>query len=589
MLNNFCGYVILTYTYIYLHIVVMNLYSHPIIFSENKTETNTIRIAFYQMASDWYEKIKNDFYKLFDDLDDLYKNADDYANRVRMESITQGMKVLAAHGIYDITEQYFYEHFMSAYDTWDENFGIIANQYEAIVERTEELHAHRTARRQNRDKWVGYNAEGRGAAMAKNLGSNIGHGVFNLAAAGFNAIGDAMKKNDIFKNQSTLNQVADGLYNIVIAAFHATMDAVNAEKRDTFYCYSNEEISRVQAIVESIRSDRIPQDNILPSLIKAIQLYPYNREIYLLLLSRFGDNNRSLDEVVNYFGLVSLTSEKKQIFETRRSKVSLVSLEDCKMNLPILEEYAQSIGYEDFQEESKILLETAFRKEFEKQLSITDLSTISACRANLPNLQNFANEIDYKGFEKQSTEILNRAIENDFKLQLASTNLATVAACKINLPILQEFANEINYKGFEAESIEILNRAIENDFLLEAAKYQFKTTKDCEANFPKLEAFATEIGYTKFAEWSAQVQTKAKPKTTVIVVLVYLIALIIGSWALHEPLGIIGFVLCSWLFVIGLIAPKLVLWYGERTRLRSMKIYGLLTLFSLITAIMFIK
>jgi hypothetical protein len=65
------------------------------------------------------------------------------------------------------------------------------------------LHAHRTARRKNRDKWVGYNASGQGEAFAKNITSNIGHGVFNLAAAGLSAIGDSIKKNDIFKSQST--------------------------------------------------------------------------------------------------------------------------------------------------------------------------------------------------------------------------------------------------------------------------------------------------------------------------------------------------------------------------------------------------
>ena len=76
---------------------------------------------------------------------------------------------------------------------------IIASKYEAIVEKTEDSHAYRTARRKNRDKWVGYNASGQGEAFAKNITSNIGHGVFNLAAAGLNAIGDSIKKNEIFK------------------------------------------------------------------------------------------------------------------------------------------------------------------------------------------------------------------------------------------------------------------------------------------------------------------------------------------------------------------------------------------------------
>ena len=567
----------------------IELYAHPINFPQNKAETNTIRKVFYQMAFDWHENIKNNFFNIFNDLDDLYNKSDSYANQVRHESISQAMKFLADHEIYDMTEQQFYQNFMSDYDTWDEDFNIIASKYEAIVERTEGLHAYRTARRKSRDKWVGYNAAGQGEAFAKNITSNIGHGVFNLAAAGLNAIGDSIKKNDIFKSPSTLNQVAEGLYNIVIAAFEATIDAINSEIGNTFYKYSNEESSKVEAIVEGINSGRIPEDKILPSLIKAIQLYPYNRDIYILFLSNFGDHDRSLEAVMNYFGIASLANEKKKIFELKRSKVSLASLEDCLVNLTILEEYAKSIGYEDFKEESQKLLEAAKKQEFEKRLSSTDLSTVSACKVNIPILQEFANQIGYKGFEKDSTEILNHAIESDFKLKLGATNLTTVSACKVNIPILQEFANQIGYKSFEKDSAEILNRAIESDFLLEASKYDLKSIKSYEANVPKLKSFAADIGFQKFDEWATQIQTKAKPKTTA-VVLGYLAILIIGSLIFNEQVGAMGFILCSFLFILGLISPKLVLWWGgEQTRFRVMKIYGLLILLSFIVLGMFVS
>ena len=401
----------------------IELYTHPITFPQNKAETNAIRKIFYQMAYDWHEKIKSNFFNIFSDLDDLYKNSDSYANQVRHESISQAMKFLAAHEVYDLTEQHFYQYFMSNYDTWDEDFNVIASKYEAIVEKTEGSHAYRTARRKNRDKWVGYNAGGQGEAFAKNITSNIGHGVFNLAAAGLNAIGDSIKKNEIFKSQSTLNQVAEGLYNIVIAAFEATIDAINSEIDNTFHKYSNEEASKVEAIVEGINSGRIPEDKILPSLIKAVQLYPYNRDTYILFLSNFGDHDRSLEAVINYFGITSLSNEKKKIFELKRSKISLVSLDECQVNLPILEEYAKSIGYEDFKEESKKLLDAAKKQEFEKRLGLTDFSTISACKINIPILQEFANQVGYTCFEKDSVDILNRAIESDFKLKLGATNL----------------------------------------------------------------------------------------------------------------------------------------------------------------------
>ncbi|MFR9680219.1 MULTISPECIES: hypothetical protein [unclassified Acinetobacter] len=560
----------------------IELYTHPITFPQNKAETNAIRKIFYQMAYDWHKKSMDNFFNIFSDLDDLYKKSDSYADQVRQEAINQAMKFLAAHEIYDITEQQFYQQFMSDYDTWEEDFSIIANQYEVIVEKTENLHAYRTARRQNRDKWVGYNARGEGEAFAKNLTSNIGHGVFNLAAAGLNAIGDSIKKNDIFKSQSTLNQVAEGTYSIVIAAFEATIDAINSEISNTFHKYSVEEASKVEAIVEGINSGRIPEDKILPSLIKAVQLYPYNRDTYILFLSNFGDHDRSLETVMNYFGITSLSNEKKKIFELKRSKYSLISFQDCKTHLPILEDYAKSIGYEEFKEESRTLLEAAIKQEFDKRRGSTDFSTILACKANIPLLQEFANEIGYQDFEKDSTEILNRAIESDFKLKLEATNLTTIPACKANIPLLQEFANEIGYRDFEKDSTEILNRAIESDFLLEASKYDLKSLKSYEANISKLKNFATDIGYQKFDVWAAKIQTKAKPKTT-LVIFGYLAILIIGCLIFNEQFAASGFMLCSFLFILGLVSPKLALWWGgEKTRFRVIKIYSLLILLSFV-------
>lgn len=518
--------------------MTIKLYTNSIFLSQDKIETNNIRKIFYQMASSLDDRINNNFFNIFNDLDDLYQNGDSYANQVRAEAIRQGMEFLATHGIYDVTEQKFYTHFMSHYEKWDENFDVIASKYEAIIERTEQLDEYRTQRRKNRDKWVGLNSRGEGEAMAKNLTSNIAHGVFNLAAAGINAIGDSFKKKEIFKDHSTLNHVVDGLHTIVIAAFQATIDAVNSEIGNTFYSYSNEEISKVKAIVDSINSNRIPKDNILENLIKSVNIYPYNRDIYILLLSNFGDNDQSLDKAVDYFGLENLSNEKKNIFEKKRSIVALNSLEECKTNLPILEEYANYLGYNNFSEESKIILE--------------------------------------------------KSIINEFKRKISSTDFSTVSACKKNIPILQEFANEIGYKGFEQESGEILNHAIERDFLLETSKYKFDSIKACKTHFPKLESFATEIGYTKFEEWSSEIQTKAKPKTTVII-LVYLTVLVIGSWISHEPIGLSGFFICIFLFILGLISPKIVLWGGEKTRLRAAKIYGLLIFLSFIIGAIFIN
>ena len=135
------------------------LYGHTPRLALEKIETNVVRVFFESMAREWRGKVYNDFNKIFSSLDELYQNADVLANEVRLKSIEEAMKILVAHEVYDVSEQQFYEEFVQPYETWVEDFDVIAGQYEAIVERTAELDAYRTSRRLNRRKWVGYGSK----------------------------------------------------------------------------------------------------------------------------------------------------------------------------------------------------------------------------------------------------------------------------------------------------------------------------------------------------------------------------------------------------------------------------------------------
>ena len=194
----------------------IELYGHTLETPQSKLDTNQVRQAFSTIAATWSQKINAGFYDLFSNLDSLYEGGDDLADKIRLQAIGQSIKLTVAHGIYDIDEERFYDAFMQRYDSWDEDFGVLAEQYEAIVERSAEVDAHRTNRRRGRRQWVGYGSEKAVYdADAKNLMSNIGHGVFNLMAKGVSALGDSFKKDEIFKRPATVKAFADGASNIV--------------------------------------------------------------------------------------------------------------------------------------------------------------------------------------------------------------------------------------------------------------------------------------------------------------------------------------------------------------------------------------
>lgn len=425
------------------------LYGQVFTLAPNKVATNEIRLAFSQIADHWLKTVIDGFYTRFSNLDDLYENSSDLADEARSSAVEQGMKFLAAYGIYHISEQQFYEQFMAPYDSWEDDFDAVASQYEEIVQHTEELDAHRTARRKNRRQWVGYTKQGVYEADGKNLISNVGHGVFNLMAKGVTAIGNAIKKDQIFKDSATLETVAKGITSIVSAGIDATITAINSEQNGALYEYSDDEFSKSRAIVENIDNGRVPPTSILPSLIKAIEFCPYDREIYVQLLTNFGGDKSRLDEICEYFGIGSLLDYKKELLQAKLKAVDLSTLEGCKKNIPLLKEYAQYLCYQEFDEEANRYLDNAVKAEFDKKIRTLDLSSLSGCKESLPQLRAFADEIGYPNFDVEWSKVLNKATENDFLREASKYPLDTADACDSNLPLLESFASEIDYANFQ--------------------------------------------------------------------------------------------------------------------------------------------
>jgi hypothetical protein len=427
----------------------------------DKVETNAIRTVFDRKAMEIESNITKNFYSTFSDLDDLYARIDDLAADVCTESIEEALKFLTAHEIYDISEHQFFDNFMQKYVSWNEDFAEISDAYEEIVERTAALDSHRTERRLNRRQWVGYGSKKAVYdADGKNIVSNVGHGVFNLMAKGVTAISNSIKKGEIYKSPSTVKCVANGLKLIALSAGVAVVDAINAHKPGTAYDYSAEELQKAEAIVDNIKKDRIPNDRLLTTLIQAIEAYPYNRDIYVLLLQHFGGDNSRLDAVVSYFGHSDLETEKQRIF---------------------------NIYLKDF-----------------------DTSNLESLDTHLPNLNKFAQELGYTKFEKEAKSLRQSAAKKAFIARLASLNLNTHSEITASVDSLIVYAKKIDFWGYEAELQRILKEATAKDFTLEASKLCLKMPEDCDQHFKDLEAHAKKIDFSDFPDWAKRVRSQAE-------------------------------------------------------------------------------
>lgn len=428
----------------------LELFGKVIELAPDKVCANAIRIAFTPLELAQRRRIAEGFVDLFSNLDGLYERADLIANEIRSLAIEQAMKVLAAHGLYEVSEQQFFDQFMDPYDCWDQDFEPIVDAYEAMVERTADLDAHRTARRQNRAKWVGLNERGVHEADAKNIISNVGHGVFNLMAKGVTAIGNAIKKDEIFKSQRTLALVRDAMGDIVTAACTGTIDALSTLKPGSVHLYTQDEVARSAAIVEHVQKGRVPATDLLPALLRAIEAFPYDRDVYVLLLQHLGGDVGRLDAVVAYFGLAALDPEKKQLFEARRRGVDLSTLEALDAQLPALIAYAQEIGYGSFAQEAIKLRKTAARRSFDSRMHVLGEASVAEIQMKSDALRAYAAEISVEGADEALTQLLMAARLREFTQEAAKYPLVSVEDCNRNLPLLETYACQIGFDGFGA-------------------------------------------------------------------------------------------------------------------------------------------
>lgn len=407
---------------------IIQLFDSTIIISTEKLATNAIQKAFRQMLANQRDNIQSNFYSIFSDLDDLYNRSDEFATEVMHKAINQAMEILVNNGIRNLTEEQFFERFMAKYENWDKDFEPVATQYEDIFQHTAELDAHRTARRQNRSKWVGLNRQGVYDADAKNLTSNIGHGAFNLLAKGVTAISNSIKKNEIFKNPETVSRFCNGLVNIINAALLGTLDAVIAFKPGTVHIYSPHETSKTEALVENVKKGRIPKNEITPCLLSCIELYPYNQDIYSQLLRNSGGDGGKLDIAVTFFEMKNLDLEKSQLFAQKLNNTDTSTLNALKTNRHSLEKYAQQIDYlryvNDLNDISTKLKKIEFKNETEKYL----LKTPSDCNKNLPIIELYAKSIGYGQFKEWAADIRGKAEETQKTIEAEHKNAELMAS-----------------------------------------------------------------------------------------------------------------------------------------------------------------
>jgi hypothetical protein len=392
----------------------IEIYGCVVEISADRVFANAIVNIFQPIEKKWHDKVIEDFYSTFDDLDDLYENADDLADDVLEDVVDAALDVLAKNSIYDIDAENFIKNYLNEYEFWDDEFEIIASQYEAIIDATARKDAHRTQRRLNRSKLVGFGAgpslengyrSAQSYADFSNAVDNIGHGIFNLMAKGVTAIGDSIKKEEIFKDEATLDALDSAVCSIIQAGRDALIDVLSERCGGAIHNYSDQEIMKANAILTNVESGRVPEADVQKQIVSLFAIYPYDDRIYKNLLARYGADDGRLDAAADFFGVCILLNEKEQIFRARLKDANLTTVDNIRSNVASFSELGKKLGYLNYKSDLRALLESVREKEFQNEVSKYDLQSSFDFDKNLPLLENFARKIGYGRFAEWSADV----------------------------------------------------------------------------------------------------------------------------------------------------------------------------------------
>lgn len=446
--------------------------------SEARKAYNEVRIKYQKIAEDISGEFSNKFYELFNDMDALHTLCPQVASKY-LESVTdEAIRDLISRGITDINDEEFLNSYYSKISTWDNDFSEIDERYMEIILSSEQLDEYRTARRENRGKWVGGGfglggaIQGAAGAAAANLAIGAVHGVFNLVGKGLTAINNSMKKSSLYKDPGTKEHLINAVYKMIFDVHMAFVNTVNenSENKISGYITKNDE-NRAERLVENIKKGRITGVDAQKVLLEAISMNPYNEKNYALWLNLFGDSDGMLESTAQYYGINLIEREKERLYRSKKESLQFDTLDSCKKSLLILENYVKEIGYQYFPNEKKeiIELEEKLEREHLQQMynskrNSLNLTTSESCKASLPVLESYAESIGYKDFLSDKSVImkLSDRLEQEEKQDLfqqkkSSLDFSNIEAFEISWPILESYAKDILYNLASDEKTNIYN------------------------------------------------------------------------------------------------------------------------------------
>ncbi len=202
------------------------------------------------------------------------------------------------------------------FNSFYENFMEIKAQIAEIAGDLESAKEYREARKDSRGRWVGGTFGGsmidaigdQAEIAAMNLATGAIHGLVNMAGNAISEREAKTKLKALLESRTTISRLGNGVLQSVFALRNIFMKlAIKGEY--TCEVRDSADIEKARRLINNLNSGTIPEEKIVDICKQALELDPYNDDVYEYMFKKFGDDGK-LSEVAEYFSISSLENIK---------------------------------------------------------------------------------------------------------------------------------------------------------------------------------------------------------------------------------------------------------------------------------------
>ncbi|MBQ7570455.1 MAG: hypothetical protein IJT22_05945 [Synergistaceae bacterium] len=377
-------------------------------------------------------------YSLYGDIETFVKKGFDGGTDIIIETIKRlVIPALLEQKIVDIDAERFVKDYYIKFFKWDEVCENINDEYVKIVRGAAARDAYRTARRQNRDKWVGYGFGIGGAieaslkAGAMNMASGALHGAFNAIAGGVDAASTASEKSALYNSSTTKLILSQGIRDAV-ANIHLALVVLLSKRRvigNISFLSENGSIDNQEAFINNIPS--LDEETIIEHFPDALMANPWNIDLYKNTVLEIGDCEHELSNIAKYFDedIYNAVEERKESIITDQWKEleAVLDTSDAAFDEDeLLQQKEDIIDYSTYygspKNTNEILkkIDKALEEYDVKQRTVEGVTfgtrqEAEKARNEVADINKLLDGLDYKNVEKDAIEALGRFDKYDKK------------------------------------------------------------------------------------------------------------------------------------------------------------------------------